>query len=104
MSEKLIRQHPGNEYWFEEGCHILEISNDPDDPLVSIARARVEAGVCTKWHSLQGIWERYLIIQGEGIVEAGDLAPSPVSAGDVVIIPPETRQRIDYRRSGYQRR
>jgi len=95
MPAKLIQHHPEAEYWFKEGCHILEIANDPDDPAVSIARARVEAGMRTQWHRLEGTWERYLIIQGEGTVEVGDLDPAPVSVGDVVIIPPETRQRIE---------
>ena len=34
-----------NEFWFEEGCFITELSNTPDDPAVSVARARVPVGV-----------------------------------------------------------
>ncbi len=94
MPAKIIHSHPENEYWFQEGCHILEIANHPDDPMVSIARARVEPGTCTRWHCLRGTWERYLISEGEGLVEIGELAATPVSAGDVVRIPPDTRQRI----------
>lgn len=94
MSAKVIHSRPEEEYWFREGCHILETANHPDDPALSIARARVESGQRTHWHSLHDTWERYLIICGEGIVEVGDLAPTPVATGDVVIIPPETRQRI----------
>ena len=33
-----------NEYYFEEGCYITEISNSTDDPKLSIVRARVEPG------------------------------------------------------------
>jgi mannose-6-phosphate isomerase-like protein (cupin superfamily) len=91
---KVIRNRPQDEYWFHEGCHILEVSNHPEDPLVSIARARVEPGTGTSWHRLAGIWERYLIIQGEGIVEVGELEPTVVLAGDIVRIPPDTPQRI----------
>jgi len=82
------------EYFFAEGCFITELSNTADEPQLSIARARVEAGVTTKWHHLKGTTERYVILEGTGIVEVGDLAPEAVSVGDVVIIPPEVRQRI----------
>jgi hypothetical protein len=50
------------EFETDERCHIQEISNDADDELVSIARARVEPGVTTAWHSLDGISERYIIV------------------------------------------
>lgn len=94
VSEKIYRSKLQDEYWFQEGCHILEAANHPDDPLVSIARVRVEPGVTTQWHYLRETWERYLIIAGEGIAEIGGLVPAQVSAGDVVFIPPDTRQRI----------
>ena len=94
VSEKIYRHDMRDEYWFQEGCHILEIANHPDDPQVSIARARVEPCVTTQWHYLLETWERYLIIAGEGVAEIGDLAPARVSAGDLVFIPPDTRQRI----------
>lgn len=83
-----------SEYFFEEGCHIIEVSNSGDDPEVSIVRARVEPGVTTKWHRLSGSSERYLIISGYGNVEIGDQEQVAVSAGDVVLIPPMCRQRI----------
>ena len=82
------------EYYFNEGCYITELSNSSDDPSVSIARARVEAGETTRWHSLNGITERYVIIEGTGLVEVGDIEAVPVTEGDVVIIPPDVRQRI----------
>ena len=100
MPEKICRQKLQNEYWFNEGCHILEVANHPDDPQVSIARARVEPGATTKWHYLRDTWERYLIVAGTGIVEIGDLLPARVSAGDVAVIPHDTRQRI--RNTGLQ--
>ncbi|MBN1102135.1 MAG: cupin domain-containing protein [Deltaproteobacteria bacterium] len=77
-----------------EGCYILEVANDPDDETVSIARARVEPGVTTAWHRLRGISERYIIISGAGRVDIAGLPPTKVNPGDVVLIPPETNQRI----------
>lgn len=82
------------EYWFEEGCWISELSNHRDDPQLSIARARVEPGDTTRWHALEGITERYVILSGQGRVELGRKAREPVSAGDVVIIAPGMPQRI----------
>jgi mannose-6-phosphate isomerase-like protein (cupin superfamily) len=82
------------EYLSAEGCHILELSNGPEDPAVSIARARVEPGVTTRWHRLKGTVERYVIIAGTGRVEIGGLPPQEVRVGDTVIIPPLCAQRI----------
>lgn len=94
MTRKTVKRFdPGGEYLIPEGCYINELSNGADDPDVSIARARVEAGVTTRWHRLRGITERYVILEGEGLVEVDDLAET-VSSGDVVVIPPLARQRI----------
>lgn len=73
---------------------MIEISNSPDDPDVSIARVRVEPGVTTRWHRLLGTTERYIILEGNGLMELGDLPPEEVVAGDVVLIPSRYRQRI----------
>lgn len=81
------------EYYFKEGCHILEQHNLAEDEAVSIARARVEAGMQTRRHRLTGITERYLILQGEGQVEVGGLTER-VGPGTVVVIPPGVDQRI----------
>lgn len=90
-----IRQFDASaEYYFEEGCYINELSNTADDPAVSIAQARVKPGVVTRWHRLRDTAERYVILSGEGRVEAGDLPPQEVRAGAVVVIPPLCRQRI----------
>ena len=77
-----------------ERCHIIEQSNSPDDPQLSIARARVSPGITTRWHRLKGTTERYCIVAGNGIVEVGDLQPARVSTGDIIIIPPMCPQRI----------
>jgi mannose-6-phosphate isomerase-like protein (cupin superfamily) len=77
-----------------EACWIAETLNDPNDPALSIARARVEPGVTTAWHRLRDVTERYLIVSGHGVVSVGDAAPTGVGPGDVVLIAPGVRQRI----------
>lgn len=86
--------NPEHEKEIDEGCLILESWNDASDADVSIARACVEPGDTTKLHALKGVTERYLIIEGNGIVTVGDLESSEVKPGDVVVIPPGTRQKI----------
>ncbi len=84
----------GAEYYFREGCFITELSNTGNDPEVSIARVRLEPGTATRWHCLDGIAERYVILAGTGRVEVGGDLARPVAVGDVVVIPPATQQRI----------
>ena len=85
---------PDQEYYFKQGCFIYELSNDPDDPEVSIARARLRAGQITRWHYLRKTTERYVIISGSGFVELGDEPLVQVNPGDAVLIPSGVRQRI----------
>lgn len=94
MKEMIKQFNLRDEFYISEGCHIIELSNTADDQDVSIARARVEPGVTTRWHRLEGISERYVILEGQGRVEIGGLSPKDVSAGDVVVIPPMSMQRI----------
>lgn len=94
MQPKIITYDPEREYFFREGCFINELSNSDADPGLSVARVRVRPGDFTCWHRLDGSAERYVILQGNGEVEIGDLAPRRVSEGDVVLIPPGCRQRI----------
>ena len=94
MQSAIKKNRPDSEYYFDEGCYIIEMSNSSDDPGMSIARARVEPGKTTRWHQLQDTVERYVILQGQGKVEIGDEAEKIVSVGDVVIIPASMRQRI----------
>jgi mannose-6-phosphate isomerase-like protein (cupin superfamily) len=93
MKPTIQRADAAAEYYTDERCDILELSNSVDDPAVSIARARVAPGVTTRWHRLAGTTERYVVIEGRGRVEVGDLAQE-LEAGDVVVIPPMCRQRI----------
>ena len=97
LSEPAVRRaRDASEVTTREGCAIAELSNFPGDPEVSIARARarVRAGATTRWHALVGIRERYVILEGRGRVEIGELPPREVVAGDVVLIPDGCRQRI----------
>lgn len=91
---KTIKNKEEKEFYITEGCYITELSNTPDDPDVSIARARVEPGVTTRWHRLKGTAERYFIISGRGLVEVGERPAQKVTAGDIVLIPPMCPQRI----------
>lgn len=94
MKSKIQRYQASNEYFFIEGCYINELSNHKEDTEASIAWARVEIGVTTKWHKLMATTERYVILEGQGDVEIGNESPQTVYPGDVVIIPPNTPQRI----------
>ncbi|MCW8826385.1 MAG: cupin domain-containing protein [Gammaproteobacteria bacterium] len=82
------------EYFFKEGCHITELLNSPENPEISVARARVEPGQTTRWHRLTDIAEHYLIVEGRGLAEVGEKSVYEVSAEDVVVIPAGVRQRI----------
>jgi|TARA_B110000208_G_scaffold50740_1_gene66763 mannose-6-phosphate isomerase-like protein (cupin superfamily) len=94
MKPEIKSFHPEDEYYFKEGCHIIEVSNSNNDEHLSIARARVEPQHTTAWHQLKNTVERYVILEGTGKVEIGGLHPAMVSAGDVVVIPQQTKQRI----------
>jgi len=94
MTELISSTDDSDEFFFEEGCYILELSNTAADAEVSIARARVEPGVKTRRHRLHGITERYVILEGRGRVEVGELPAQDVTSSDVVRIPPDTNQSI----------
>ena len=89
----IYRPQADAEFYFQEGCFILELSNTDSDPVVSVARARVSAGTATRLHRLKETSERYVILEGSGEITIGDLRES-VSAGDVAIIPANCPQRI----------
>lgn len=94
MQTQINKIDPTAEYFFAEGCYILELSNSHNDPDVSISRARVEPGVTTRLHRLRNIVERYVILEGCGRVEIGESQTQDVFPGDVIVIPPHCPQRI----------
>ncbi len=94
MKEEVRFMNPGAELYTPEGCFVNELSNIDADTEASIAQARVPSGKTTRWHRLIGTTERYVILSGEGMVEIGNMVPQRVGPGDVVLIPPDCRQRI----------
>ena len=94
MKAEIKHLDSDSEFWTDELCHIIEVSNSDNDPDVSIARARVEPGVTTRWHRLRDITERYYILSGQGSVEVADLPAENIREGATVIIPANARQRI----------
>ena len=94
MQATILPYSPQDEFFIDEGCHIIELSNSSQDADVSIAQARVAPGVTTRWHRLTDTVERYVIISGTGLVEVGELAATEVNPGDVVLIPALSQQRI----------
>ena len=94
MKEAILHENLSNEFYIDEKCYITELTEPSEDPDMSIARARVEPGITTRWHRLKGTVERYYILKGRGRVEVGALPPEDVHPGDTVIIPAMCRQRI----------
>lgn len=81
MKPRITHNEATPEYFFEEGCYITEWWNSREDAAVSIARARVEPGVTTRIHRLKGVTERYVILEGTGVVRVGDLPSAVVGPG-----------------------
>ena len=82
---------PAAEFFTAERCWIVETWSDN---AMSVARARVEPGVTTGWHALDGVDEQYIIVAGQGRMELGDTAPTRVRPSDTVLIPAGVPQRI----------
>lgn len=101
MTQQLLIQHSSedDEYYFREGCHILEYLNHASDPELSIARARVAPGKHTRKHALRNTVERYLILQGCGEVTI-DQQTSVLQLGSTAVIPAGSSQCI--RNTGQQ--
>jgi len=94
MKEIIKLNSLNDEFYTTEKCYITELFNSDDDPGASIARARVEPGVTTRWHRLKDTIERYYILSGRGLMEVGQLSPREVNTGDIILIPSMCRQRI----------
>ncbi len=90
----IIKNTIDKEYFFEEGCYIWELSNSENDTEISIARARLTPNTETKPNYLQGIIERYIILDGQGDVFISDQTAQAVSSGDIVLIPQNCTQWI----------
>ena len=88
------KQRVETEFFTPERCHIVETYNSAVDESFSVARARVQRGVTTAWHRVEGTVERYIIVQGRGRVEVGGFLAEEIGPGDVVVIPAAVRQRI----------
>lgn len=91
MQPKIIKANAACEYLTPERCSVAENYSCKD---VSIARATVKPGVTTVPHHLIDVQEIYIITSGKGRVTVGELEPTDVNVGDVVIIPPMTSQKI----------
>lgn len=95
MLPKIVKANSLKEVLTPERCFIYETWGiSTGDRKVSIARARVEPGVTTKAHHLEGTQEIYIITKGKGVVTIGDLEPAEVTEGDTVMIPAGISQRI----------
>jgi len=62
-----------NEFWTEERCFITELMNTPDQPNASLALARVEPGITTQLHALEGLTETYTVRKGKGLAEVNGI-------------------------------
>lgn len=94
MKTKLFIPDEHLEFSTAERCYILELLNESDDRTQSIARARVEPGVTTAWHSLHGTSECYYILSGEGLAEIGETEKYEMKPHSLLRIPPHIPQRI----------
>jgi mannose-6-phosphate isomerase-like protein (cupin superfamily) len=96
MSKLPAIHHPDAvaEYFTDERCHILELLNADTSPEASIARARVEPGVTTKQHQVAGTIERYILLEGQGVVHIAGMDDRAVKVGDVIEIPAGVTQSI----------
>lgn len=82
------------EFWTEERCFITELHNSELSPESSLAIARVEPGVTTQLHRLDGVCERYIVRKGEGVIEV-DGVRRLLRVGDQYVIPAGSAQRIE---------
>ncbi len=76
-----------------ERCRITEHLNLDASPEASLALARVAPGVTTALHALAGVVERYVVLEGQGVVEIGGVS-ARIGPGDRAIIPADVPQRV----------
>jgi mannose-6-phosphate isomerase-like protein (cupin superfamily) len=92
--QKIIKSGSKSEKYIEENCFITEILNTKEYPDMSIAQARVKPGITTVLHWLKETEEKYFILSGSGEVEIDGEIAGTVQAGDLVLIPNNSTQRI----------
>ena len=94
MKSRIFRPDPSGEFYTDERCYLLELFNEEAYRRFSIARARVEPGVTTALHALEGTDEIYYLLAGKGRMEVDGRLKKEVQPGDLVIIPAGISQRI----------
>lgn len=100
MSKELfVPKGSMQEFWTDERCYITELHNSDVSPEASLALARVEPGVTTQLHRLDGVCERYIVRKGEGLLEV-DGVKQQLREGDQFVIPAGAAQRIANTGSG----
>lgn len=82
-----------NEFWTKERCFITELMNSPNLPSASLALARVDPGVTTQLHALDGLSETYTVRKGTGLAEVNGQVHR-LNCGDSLLIPSGASQRI----------
>ena len=93
LKNYLIKSQQPEEFWTDERCFIKELCNTDELSGGSLAVARVEAGVTTQLHSLIGLTETYIVIEGRGLMEV-NAKQFNIEVGDQVVIPPGLSQRV----------
>lgn len=93
MAVRKIPARTQGEFWTGERCFITELLNDGASPETSLAVARVEPGVTTQLHRLDGVCERYIVRKGAGLLEV-EGETRELRAGDSAVIPADAAQRI----------
>ncbi len=83
----------GGEFLTDERCHITELCNSPKLATASLAIARVAAGVTTQLHSLTGVTETCIVIEGRGRMEVGE-DTFEIEPGDQVVVSAGVAQRV----------
>ena len=93
MTDYFVKRDESAEFWTDERCFITELCNTGLAPGASLAIARVESGVTTQLHSLTGLTETYVVIEGSALMEV-DGNRFNIASGDQVVIPPGVPQRV----------
>lgn len=93
MTDYIVKSADAAEFWTDERCYITELCNTGCAPDGSLAIARVEPGTTTQLHSLTGVTETYIVIEGSGLMEV-DGNQFDIAAGDQVVIPSGVPQRV----------